>query len=113
MVGDGFLGSNESQTCWVTRTITRNWNLTVPNAEWVVEVLQRTIDSFEAMQISTEELKAALQKQTDAFSHVDEAIQIGLENQTRMGISVQNMETKLDGCASYPVTRSHKMLIKI
>jgi hypothetical protein len=74
--------------------------------------LQHTIDSFEAVQISTEELKAALQKQTDTFSHVAAAIQLGLENQTRMGISVQNMEGKLNGCALYPVTRSHKTLTK-
>jgi hypothetical protein len=62
--------------------------------------LQHTIDSFEAMQISTEELKAALQKQTGIFSSMVEAIQLGVENQARMGISVQSMEGKLNGCAS-------------
>jgi chemotaxis receptor (MCP) glutamine deamidase CheD len=53
------------------------------------------------MEISTEELKAALQKQTDTFNHVAEAIQLGLDNQTRMGISVQNIEGKINGGASF------------
>lgn len=59
--------------------------------------LQRTIESFTAMQLPVEELLAASQKQSGTFDSVKEAINLGMETQNRILATVHDIQGKSSG----------------
>jgi hypothetical protein len=59
--------------------------------------LKRAIETFESMQMSTEELKIALKKQTDTFADVIEIIRLGIEGESKIQKSVHSIEGRLNG----------------
>jgi hypothetical protein len=56
--------------------------------------LQRTIESFQAMQLPIDNLVAASKNQADILGYLTQTIQNGLEGQTEMKLAVQEIREK-------------------